>query len=100
MTHDVQITPEQIATINDNAALEAKTYPVLLNTLLKYVISKKEKDRETSIMDLILEFSMRNAIDIELVGDAISTDEYLKNIISKDLEMTNYNSIKKANNDW
>ena len=88
------------AHIEDNAAIESKTYPVLINTLLKYIISIKEKDKETSIMDLILEFSMRNSLDIELIGDAISTDEYFKNILTKDLEMTNYNSVKSQNNDW
>ena len=36
MLESLQITPEQILAINNNAALEAKTYPVLLNTLLKY----------------------------------------------------------------
>lgn len=86
--------------IEDNADLESKAYPVLLNTLLKYIISIKEKDKETSIMDLILEFSMRNSLDIELIGDAISTDEYFKNILTKDLEMNNYNYVKVQNNDW
>lgn len=94
------LTVLQKGHIDDNAAIESKAYPVLLNTLLKYIISIKEQDKETSIMDLILEFSMRNSIDIELIGDAISTDEYLKNIISKDLEMNNYNSVKSQNNDW
>lgn len=88
------------AHIEDNADIESKAYPVLINTLLKYIISIKEKDKETSIMDLILEFSMRNSLDIELIGDAISTDEYFKNILTKDLEMTNYNSVKSQNNDW
>jgi hypothetical protein len=100
MLENLQITQEQIDEIDKNAALEAKTYPVLLNTLLKYIISKKEKDRETSIMDLILEYGMRNSLDIELIGDAISTDEYFKNIITKDLEINNYNSVKIQNNDW
>ena len=86
--------------IEATAALESKAYPVLINTLLKYIINIKEKDKETSIMDLILEFSMRNSLDIELIGDAISTDEYFKNILTKDLEMTNYNSVKAQNNDW
>lgn len=94
------LTALQKEHIEDNAAIESKAYPVLLNTLLKYIINIKEQDKETSIMDLILEFSMRNSLDIELVGDAISTDEYLKNIISKDLEMNNYNSVKIQNNDW
>lgn len=86
--------------IEATAALESIAYPVLINTLLKYIINIKEQDKETSIMDLILEFSMRNSLDIELIGDAISTDEYFKNILTKDLEMTNYNSVKAQNNDW
>lgn len=96
----MEITKEQIQQINDNAEIESKTYPVLLNTLLKYIIDKKEKDRETSIMDLILEYSMRESLDIELIGDAISTDEYFKNILTKDLEIHNYNSVKVQNYDW
>ncbi len=96
----MDITKEQIQQINDNAEIESKTYPVLLNTLLKYIIDKKEKDRETSIMDLILEYSMRESLDIELIGDAISTDEYFKNILTKDLEIHNYNSVKVQNHDW
>lgn len=96
----MEITKEQIQQINDNAEIESKTYPVLLNTLLKYIIDKKEKDRETSIMDLILEYSMRESLDIELIGDAISTDEYFKNILTKDLEIHNYNSVKVQNHDW
>ena len=95
-----ELSDLEITNIENNAISEAKAYPVLLNTLLKYIINKKELDKETSIMDLILEFSMRNSLDIELVGDAISTDEYLKSVISKDLEMNNYNTEKRINNDW
>ena len=100
MTNNLRISSAQIAEIDKNAALEAKTYPVLINTLLKYIICKKEVDKETSIMDLILEFSMRNSLDIELIGDAISTDEYFKGILTKDLELHNYSSVKVQNNDW
>jgi len=94
------LTALQKEHIEDNADIESKTYPVLLNTLLKYITSMKEQDKETSIMDLILEFGMRNSLDIELIGDAISTDEYFKNILSKDLEIHNYNTVKTVNNDW
>ena len=94
------LTLLQKETIEDNAIIESKAYPMILNTLLKYIISIKEQDKETSIMDLILEFSMRNSLDIELIGDAISTDEYFKNILTKDLEMNNYNTIKTVNTDW
>ena len=51
-------------------------------------------------MDLLLEYSMRNSLDLELIGDAISTDEYFKNIVQKDMEVNNYTSEKKVNYDW
>jgi len=86
--------------IERKAEQESIEYPILVNSLLKYIIDKKEKDRETSIMDLILEYSMRNSMDIELIGDAISTDEYFKGIIEKDLEIHNYSSTKRVNDDW
>lgn len=100
MLGEIELSSLQKISIEDNAKIEAKTYPMMLNTLLKYIINIKEQDKETSIMDLILEFSMRNSIDIELIGDAISTDEYFKGILSKDLEKHNYNSEKKVNTDW
>lgn len=75
-------------------------YPELINKLLKYIISIKEKDKEISIIDLILEYSMRNDIDIELIGDAISSDAYFKNILEQDLSLNNYNTVKKDNYDW
>lgn len=77
-----------------------KYYPTMLNELLNYIIKIKQNDKEISIMDLILEYSMRNSLELELIGDAISTDEYFKNIIEKDLEFHNYNTIKKVNTDW
>ncbi len=79
---------------------DAKYYPTILNELLNYIIKIKQNDKEISIMDLILEYSMRNSLELELIGDAISTDEYFKNIIEKDLEFHNYNTVKKVNTDW
>ena len=79
---------------------EQEVYPILLNKLLKYIIKVKEVDKEISIMDLLLEYSMRNSLDLELIGDAISTDEYFKNIVQKDMEVNNYTSEKKVNYDW
>ena len=86
--------------IQENELTEQELYPVLLNKILKYIIKVKESDKETSMLDLILEYSMRNSLDIELIGDAISTDEYFKNILQKDLEMNNYGIEKKVNYDW
>lgn len=95
-----ELSYKQKEQIENNTSIQSQTYPILLNTLLKYITNIKEQDKQISIMDLILEYSMRNSLDIELIGDAISTDEYFKNILAKDLELTNYNTIKKENNDW
>ena len=73
--------------IAKNENTEQEVYPILLNKLLKYIIKVKEVDKEISIMDLLLEYSMRNSLDLELIGDAISTDEYFKNIVQKDMEV-------------
>ena len=86
--------------IAKNENTEQEVYPILLNKLLKYIIKVKEVDKEISIMDLLLEYSMRNSLDLELIGDAISTDEYFKNIVQKDMELNNYTSEKKVNYDW
>lgn len=86
--------------IAKNEKTEHEVYPILLNKLLKYIIKIKEEDKEISIMDLLLEYSMRNSLDLELIGDAISTDEYFKSIVQKDMEVNNYTSEKKVNYDW
>ena len=86
--------------IAKNENTEQEVYPILLNKLLKYIIKIKEVDKEISIMDLLLEYSMRNSLELELIGDAISTDEYFKNIVQKDMEVNNYTSEKKVNYDW
>ena len=86
--------------IAKNENTEQEVYPILLNKLLKYIIKIKEVDKEISIMDLLLEYSMRNSLDLELIGDAISTDEYFKSIVQKDMEVNNYTSEKKVNYDW
>lgn len=75
-------------------------YPEIVNDLLKYLVSVKPTDKESSILDLILEYSIKTNIELELLGDAISTDDRVKNLIAKELENTNYTTQKKENNDW
>ncbi len=75
-------------------------YPMLLNELLKYLTEKKEQDKDISLLDLIMEYSMRNSVDLDLIGDAISTDIYLKNLIEKDLEYHNFITNKNKNLEW
>lgn len=75
-------------------------YPEIVNDLLKYLVSVKPTDKESSILDLILEYSIKTNMELELLGDAISTDDRVKNLIAKELENTNYTTQKKENNDW
>ena len=75
-------------------------YPMLLNELLKYLTEKKEKDKDISLLDLIMEYSMRKSLDLDLIGDAISTDIYLKNLIEKDLEYHNFITNKNKDLEW
>ena len=75
-------------------------YPMLLNELLKYLTKKKEQDKDISLLDLIMEYSMRNSVDLDLIGDAISTDVYLKNLIEKDLEYHNFITNKNKDLEW
>lgn len=75
-------------------------YPMLLNELLKYLTEKKEQDKDISLLDLIMEYSMRNSVDLDLIGDAISTDVYLKNLIEKDLEYHNFITNKNKDLEW
>jgi hypothetical protein len=75
-------------------------YPMLLNELLKYLTEKKEQDKDISLLDLIMEYSMRKSLDLDLIGDAISTDIYLKNLIEKDLEYHNFITNKNKDLEW
>lgn len=75
-------------------------YPMLLNELLKYLTEKKEQDKDISLLDLIMEYSMRNSVDLDLIADAISTDVYLKNLIEKDLEYHNFITNKNKDLEW
>lgn len=75
-------------------------YPMLINELLKYLTEKKEQDKDISLLDLIMEYSMRNSVDLDLIGDAISTDVYLKNLIEKDLEYHNFITNKNKDLEW
>ena len=61
---------------------------------------KKEQDKDISLLDLIMEYSMRKSLDLDLIGDAISTDIYLKNLIEKDLEYHNFITNKNKDLEW
>jgi len=71
-------------------------YPFLVNQVLSYIESIKKDDKETSLLDIIMDFAIKNGIDPQIVGDAIHNDVYLKSFIEKDCEL---HGIIKSNMD-
>lgn len=74
-------------------------YPFILNKLLKFIIKIKESDKEISIIDIIMDFSLKKGYELELLGDVISTDVQLKDAIEYDLQKHNYTE-KNISFDW
>jgi hypothetical protein len=76
-------------------------YPFLVNEIMKHIEEVKKDDQDIALIDIIFDYAFRNGIDVELVGDAISTDVYFKSFIEKDCEL---HRIFKTNNnqmqDW
>lgn len=64
-----------------------KEYPFLVNEIMQYISTVKEQDPDAALIDIIFDYSFRFNVDVELVGDAISTDVYFKSFIEKDCQM-------------
>ena len=65
-------------------AYTVETYPFLIMEIMEYIKEVKTKEPQTALVDIIVDFSKKQNIDLELLGDAISEDEYLKLFIEKD----------------
>lgn len=61
-------------------------YPFLINDILKYIEEMKKIDESLSLTEIIVNYSFKKKIDLKLIGDAISEDEYFKQFIKKDSE--------------
>lgn len=75
-------------------------YPLLLNLLLKHIKDVKTKDNTLSYMDIIMDYSLKNNVELEYIGDAISTDDYFKALLQKDLEKSKFIKVEKHASDW
>ena len=75
-------------------------YPFLVNKIMKYVEKVKEVDKDLSIIDIILDFSIKNNVDYETIGDAISSDVYFKSFIEKDCELHKIFKSETNNEEW
>ena len=73
-----------------------ENYPFLIATLLEHINSVKSNqlnkstscsNDELSLIDIIMDFTLKYNLDVELVGDAIRSDFYFKSFIKKDCEL-------------
>ena len=77
-------------------------YPILLSELISFIDKLKNNDKEKvlSVVDMIIEFAHKYDFEIDLIGEAISSDEFFKEYIKKDCEARNIipTNITKMNN--
>lgn len=71
--------------------------PEVLKQLMEYIDNVKSKDRTAPIMDIIMHFAFKNNHDIEVLGDIISSDHYLKSFIESD---SKYQLVKDSVEEW
>ena len=76
-----------------------EAYPFLINNILEYIEEMKKEDESLSLIEIIVNYSFKNKIDLKLIGDAISEDEYFKQFIEKDSEFHGIIGTEKAI-DW
>ena len=66
-----------------NPALE-DSYPCIIGDLMVYIERIKKLDKSSALLDIIMDYSIKNGFEPELVGDAIANDVYLKSFVEKD----------------
>lgn len=71
-------------------------YPVLINSILKYIKYVKDKEKNINLLEIIMDYSIKNNIELEYIGDAISTDNHFKTLFQKDLELYKYFKTEKS----
>lgn len=76
------------------------SYPFLINDLLKFIEIAKESDTDLSLVEIIVQYSFKNSIDLRLIGDAIQDDEYLKSFIKKDSEFHGLLNNRNIQENW
>jgi hypothetical protein len=79
----------------------AEDYPFLVNEIMQHIEHVKKQDPGAALLDIIFDFSFRNNLDVELVGDAINADVYFKSFIHKDCELHRiFRTETKAMENW
>lgn len=75
-------------------------YPILINEIMKHITKVKTTDPDTSILDIIYDYSFKYEIPVELVGDAVSTDVYFKSFVESDHNMRLSEKSKNNIGEW
>lgn len=70
------LTPEEIE----------GTYPEIINEVMQHIELVKRGGSRDSLLDIIMDYCLKNSLDVNLIGDAIHSDTYLKDFIEKDCE--------------
>lgn len=76
-------------------------YPFLINDLMQHIEKVKKGMSNISLVDIIMDYSIKNEISVEMIGDAISSDAHFKSFIEKDCEYHNITSMEtEINEEW
>jgi len=97
---DIDIkNPEQIS--KEIAIENSKSYPFIVNNVMKYIIIKKESSPNASLIELINDYCIKKQVPVELVGDAIASDVYFTSFIESDCKFNNIiGSEHKSSDLW
>lgn len=79
------------------------SYPFIISDLMVYIEKIKKQDKGASLIDIIMDYSIKNGYEPELVGDAIANDIYLKSFVEKDCQVHGFFGIQQETEeleDW
>lgn len=87
---DIELDITQAYEVNGDSVIEDlcdENYPIIIKNLLKYIDKVKNLDKsDSSLIEIIIDYSFKYNIDLRVIGDAIQDDEYLKSFIKRDSE--------------
>lgn len=82
----------------------SENYPFIVQNVMQHIeaVKKTPQGKDTALIDIIYDYCFRAGLDVEIVGDAISSDVYFKSFIQKDCELHRIfkSDIAKELEDW
>ena len=74
-------------------------YPFVVNDIMQNIEKKKKQGSKDSLIDIIMDYCLKEGLDVNLVGDAIKSDVYFMSFIEKDCEAHRIFKAQKAD-EW